>query len=408
MFLNNYIIIFFNIVLAFIYIRFLFLKGNRIITILKKKTYSIYIIAFIGIVISIIMGYINNTFPSTNAATDFLRITNYLALFCLPIILGATESLNKPFAVKIFGYISFLFVFLVAISLFTRGGGKSFFYGNLFGATTINLSVTSLLVVAGIQYYYRFAQKLGLYIAFVGYLVTVASLAKWNAVVIIFAPYFFYKVLMEKTKSNIFRRLSVFAGSVVLVIFIFFAKDQILKSFASINQFDDIGSYLNSRVLRTKTEESNIESGVLLINGDVGIKDGARFMIWIDLIGRTLETPFTGIGLGARAGSNQDVEDHSAFVFFLSTFGIPLFIWFFSKIYKLYKYYYKIVKNPNFKLSKSLLTLLLANFYFQASVGNVWGQILYVLMLGLIIHFFYFQPQMASIRRAVLKRQNAV
>jgi len=351
------------------------------------------------------MGYINNVFPSENAKIDVLRVANYLALFSIPILLSNNNFFRKENVFKIFGYISFTFVLLVGISLFTVGGGKSIFFGNLFGATTVNLSVVSLLVIAGLQYYYRYNGKLGLYIATLGYIITVASLAKWNFVVILFTPYLIYKILAEKTKSNAFTRINLFIGSGILVFFLFLAKDKILNSFASINQFDDIESYFNSRVLRTKTDNSSIESGVLLIEGDVGIKDGARFMIWMDLINKTMDSPFFGIGLGTRAGNNAkiDIEDHSIFIFFLSRFGFILFLLFFYKVYKLYKIYYKIIENPKYKLSKLLLTLLLLNFYFQASVGNIWGQILYVLMLGLIVHFYFFRLQILPVKKRVLK-----
>ncbi len=165
----------------------------------------------------------------------------------------------------------------------------------------------------------------------------------------------------------------------IIILFITFSK-QIFDIIAQINQFDDFENYLDGRVFRQMTNESQVESGIgVMVGDDYGIKDGARFLVWLDLITKTLKSPFTGIGLGVRA-FGEDMEDHSMIIFFFARFGIILFSVLFYLQFLIFKKYYKLV---DLSKSKPILLILIFHFYFQASVGNIWGQLPYDLLIGI-------------------------
>jgi hypothetical protein len=202
MFLNNYLIVFFNILVGLIFLVFLLLKGDRILFKVRKATSVTFAVGILGIFMASIVGYVTLKLDTENSSVDLVRILNYLTLFCIPIVLSNYRYFSSLKSTYFFSRVSLIFVIFTGASLFMVGGGNSVFFGNLFGATTVNLGVVSLQAIGGLQSYYRNKNKIGLFIAIIGYIITFASLAKWNFVVMLFLPYYLYKVPNDIIKRN--------------------------------------------------------------------------------------------------------------------------------------------------------------------------------------------------------------
>ena len=106
-----------------------------------------------------------------------------------------------------------------------------------------------------------------------------------------------------------------------------------------------------------------------------GIRAGGRFDIWSDLLQQFLKNPLLGVGFGIRP-TFLDVEDHNMFIFFLIRFGIPLFCVFIILLIKLILH---ILQYQGIsKISRLILFTLFTYFFFSASVGSCFGQMLNV------------------------------
>nr|WP_298994239.1 hypothetical protein [uncultured Polaribacter sp.] len=326
------------------------------------------------------------------AKIDFERITSFLIIFILPLVLFKKRIFYNAKVAHRFCVLALIYTLLTTTSLFIAGSGKSAFPGNFFGATTVSLTLVSVFSFFGLFYYTEYEKKIGLALCILAYIACLASLAKWNFIVDIMIPFLLYKSWKRRVGKNFSKKILLYVGLFIGLTVLMAKSDTFLTKFAKLNDYDTFQDFLNGRVLRAKTSSSNIDSGIVFeISADGGVKDGARLAMWSDLISRTIDSPLTGLGLGARAFDYKKIyiEEHSLFFFSIAKFGFFLGFLFIAYIIKVFSAFYHIIRvNSKNSLSKIIFLGMILNFLFQSNVGNIWGQSIINLGLGLVIYFF--------------------
>lgn len=393
MYFNNYILVLLYLPVVYFYISYIdSINKPNILGRSKKYFNKIIIVIVIGILLSMLVGYNSGKFPTDLSQIDLYRIINFLLIFIIPIVITKTKLIrNKTFR-KIFDIGLFAFVLLVGYSLFSRGLGKSAFPGNFFGATTINLTMVSAISYYGLFFYYLQNKVAGLVLSVLAWLIAFASLAKWNFWIDVTIPVLVYRAWVFGAKRNVLQKIIIIFFSIGLFFVVLYPNIKgYLNTFASFADYNSFNSYLDSRVFRTVTADNNIASGTVFDYSGKGISDGARLTMWNDLLQRTTENPFAGLGLGVRALDYKGsvVEDHSILIFFLSRFGFILFALFVIYLYKVLKSLYVFSKNEKYPLLKYIYVALIGNFLFQGMVGMIWGQLPVTLLLGIILSIFF-------------------
>jgi O-antigen ligase len=173
------------------------------------------------------------------------------------------------------------------------------------------------------------------------------------------------------------------------MVFFFLNINSILELVVKARGWYSFNDFLDDRVLG----EQSIEYGNI---GNVQLKDGYRFVMWEDLISRTFDDPITGIGMGSRALENKGdfVEDHNIFVTHISRYGIPLFFLWMWLVLLVIKSLRNYIKTNSFsKVFLYIITIMYINFFFQASVGNIWGQLLVVILIGTSIGLMLYNSK---------------
>ncbi len=392
MYLNNFILSLFYLPVLYFYLKYFNSIFSKDYLIYKKYFNRIIFYILLGLVLSMIVGYVIGTFPSQMSSIDIMRIINFLMVFIIPFVLIKSRLIYKPKTKKLFNIVSLSFVLMVGASLLVKGMGSSMFYGNLFGATTVNLTIVSTISFYGLFLYYYKKSKFYVILTILAWFVSFASLAKWNFLTDISVPILLYGIEVKKEGKILSKRLiKVLLITGLLFIVISPHINQYLNNFASLNNFSSFDNYLNSRVLRKVTPNNDLASGTLFDINGMGIKDGQRLIMWDDMFTRTLKKPLLGLGLGARPFDYEgfEVEDHSFIVFFISRFGFLLATLIFYNLFKLIKTFYKKMKNHNYPFAKYIYLALLLNFFFQGSVGQIWGQLPVTLFLGTITSFIF-------------------
>jgi hypothetical protein len=389
---NNYILIVLYLPVIYFYLSYLGLGTVRTnLTAARKKLNKLLALVFIGIILAILVGYNDGKFPSDLSRIDISRITHFLLIFIIPLVLIDNRLIKKAVSKKILLISLFAFTFSIGYSLFTAGIGKSSFAGNIFGATTINLTLISIVAFYGLFQYYLYRTRSGLILSVVAWIICLASLAKWNFWVDIMIPLLLIRIFLFSKRSITKKIIIVPLLAIVFIALIIPNFEDYMDSFAANLEYNSFENYLNSRVLRTGSSNVMYESGAVLNIGDKGISDGARISMWYDLLQRTWERPIFGLGLGTRAFDYRGVtiEDHSVLIFIISRFGILLGILILTYIIKLVKLFYVFSTNENYPFLKYIYLALIGNFFFQSLVGMVWGQLPVTLFLGIILSFIF-------------------
>ncbi|MDD2635463.1 MAG: hypothetical protein PHW82_08190 [Bacteroidales bacterium] len=354
----------------------------------------------VGTFLSILMGIVSDNFPSSLANIDLSRVINFNLIFIIPIVLINKSLFKTNKFVKSFNVLLLIFTLLIGYSLIKAGMGKSAFYGNFFRASTVNLTMVSTISFYGLIYYYLKRKKIGLILMVLAWFISIASLTKWNFFVDIAVPILFIRVWHSKSKQKNFQKIIITSLSSILILLILLPNfKEYLDTFASMQNYTSFDSFLNSRVFRTVTAESSIESGTLFDFEGRGISDGARFSMWHDLIKRTLNSPIFGIGIGVRAFDYWDsiVEDHSVLIFIISRFGFIMGGGILYHIYKVIKSSFAFCRNDKYPLLKYLYLGLIGNFLFQGSVGMIWGQLPVTLLLGVVLTILFTETYKAQL-----------
>lgn len=393
MYLNNIILIGLYFPLIYFYFIYIYtLTNKRILSEQKKKINKLLMVFFISTLIAIITAYFNNKFPSIFASIDILRLLHFILIFIIPPVLIRSKIFNKSSLGISFEIFLLLYVIAIGISLFTVGMGSSAFYGNFLGATTINLTLTSMIAFYGLFNYYIYRSKIGLILAVLSWIISLASLAKWNFWIVFAIPLLIIQMLIVGNKKNLIQKL--FFSLVLIAIFLQIVFPEILEYlniFATLQGHSSFEAFLDNRVFRAITYDNMSVSGTMFDFGERRISDGARLSMWDDLLQRTLEKPFFGLGFGARALEQYglNVEDHNVFVFFISRFGFIFSSLIIYYIIQIIKQYYVFLKTQSKPLSKYIFLALIFNFVFQSFVGMIWGQLPITLFLGIILSLMY-------------------
>lgn len=399
MYLNYLLLYILYLPLIYFYLKYIRIIGKpNILFRARKSLNKLLLFVFLGILLSMIVGSFAGKFPSETAWIDLMRIINHLLVFIMPIVLIRNRSVRKTAFKQLFNAILLLFVLLVGYSLLSQGIGESAFYGNFFGATTINLTLVSMIAFYGLFDYYVRKNNLALFIAVLSWIISLASLAKWNFWVDITFPILLFKVWFSDKRINLTKRLALSFFVVGLFVVVIYPNlKEYLDMFALLNDYSSFESYMYGRVLESVSGSSDnvlsIGAGSLFFSGDMGISDGARFSMWGDLLQRTFKQPLLGLGLGTRAFDYMGgkVEDHSVLVYFISRFGFILGSLVIYYTIRTIKSFYSFCKTQHLPLLKFIYLGLVGNFFFQGLVGMIWGQLPVTFLFGLISSMFFIE-----------------
>lgn len=118
---------------------------------------------------------------------------------------------------------------------------------------------------------------------------------------------------------------------------------------------------------------------------EIVLRDSGRFDMWQDIVDRTLESPLTGIGIGARPYSQYNVGAHNVFITLLGSFGFPLFVSFILSGTVLLKTIYNLIGH-SYRL-KVVFWGWFAYVLIAYSVGTSYAQVfnLYFAFLPLAV-----------------------
>jgi hypothetical protein len=326
---------------------------------------------------------------------DVTKIFIFVFFLGLPIyIVFQKRNFLLNFS-KYFNFFSIIYTILVSLSLIIVGSvneeNHSIYPGNLFGASTVNLTIISAWAFYGIAIFNLTGKKLFLYWSALCYVDCLISLAKWNTIAIICYPILLGLTISANFNITKGQKKQLFAGFLLLIVLLFTQINLILTPFVKSAGWANFDEFLNNRVFGDSENTANLSQTVNV--GDAGLKDGARLAMWTDLVNRTLENPLIGIGFGGRALDYEglDVEDHNIFVTHFSRYGILLFLGWLWATFKIIKWLsLKVNHHRKSKIINYAFYIIYLNFFFQASVGNVWGQILVALFIGISIGLMIF------------------
>jgi hypothetical protein len=390
MYFNNYIQITLYFPLVYIIIHLLtFTPRSNYFKKFKYLFGLLFGITFFGILIGSIYGiYQGKKFEYIQQ--DILKLLAFVFYLGLPFYIIAQKekwvfSLNK-----FFNFFAFIYTVFVSLSLFIAGNvnedNTSIFVGNLFGASTVNLTIISAWAFYSLAQYIVTKRKFFLIWSLLCYIDVIGSLSKWNIIAIIAYP------ILLTFLVNTSNHFSKFQKKIFIVLFciplgLFFLNiNSILEPFVKSRGWVSVSDFLDDRVFG----EQSIDYGAI---GSFQVKDGYRFAMWEDLIHRTFENSLTGIGMGSRALESEGiyVEDHNIFITHFSRYGIVIFILWVWLVILVIKLLYKYLKiNSSYKMILNIFIIMYINFFFQASVGNIWGQNLVVIFIGVSIGLMMF------------------
>jgi hypothetical protein len=337
-----------------------------------------------GIALGNIMGSIYEK-DTEKIITDNIRFFSFTLIFLVPIyVIRLPQKYGGSLEQK-YRYFSYTYTLLVFASLLlSTNKFESIYPGNLFGASTFNLTIISSWSFYALINYIRYKRNLDLIFCIIYWLVSIISLAKWNFFVMVSIPIFlFHNTILLKNKIAASTKLFLIGFVCISLVFITLFNEVILNKVANLDGYENFESYLNSRVFRDSENTDNIDRGLIKVGNGQGVKDGGRGLMWEDLLDRTYKSPIVGIGFGARALEDigYEMEDHNIFLQFASRFGFPLSIISFIFIYKYFKSLFTLFKY-NYPNNKNIIILAFLNFFFQSSVGNIWGQCFVTLLIG--------------------------
>lgn len=390
MYFNNYIQIALYFPLVYIIIHLLtFTPKNNYFKKFKYLFGLLFGITFFGILIGSIYGiYQGKKFEYIQQ--DILKLLAFVSYLGIPFYIIAQKekwvfSLNKYF-----NFFAFIYTVFVSLSLFIAGNvnedDTSIFVGNLFGASTVNLTIISAWAFYSLAQYVVTKRKFFFIWSLLCYIDLLGSLSKWNIIAIIAYPILFTFLINASSYFSKFQK-KIFLCFFSIPLGLFFLNiNSILEPFVKSRGWNSFSDFLDDRVYG----EQSIDYGAI---ESFQVKDGYRFAMWEDLIARTFDNSLIGIGLGSRALESEGlyVEDHNIFITHFSRYGIVIFILWIWLVILLIKWLYKYLKiNSSYKMVLNIFIIMYLNFFFQSSVGNVWGQLLVVFFSGTSVGLMVF------------------
>ena len=392
MYFNNYVQIFLYVPQVLILFSLaLFSPKSSYSRLLKSYIGALFIVTVAGILIGLYRG-LTLSKDYSEIREDISKLVSFVLFIVMPFFFFSLNKKYKIFLCKWFNIFAVTYTFAVLPNMFIVVSDGSIYPGNLFGRTTVNITIISAWLFYSLSMFYINRERWLLVWSFVCYLIVLASLAKWNFIAILLYPLLVFLVALKGVRS-----LSKLKKKRTKVIFIC----SIVFLGLNISTFGDIFSrnlgyesfehYLEKRVLGDPNNNGNLARTAFNLTSDKGVRDGARLMMWADLISRTMESPILGTGLGSRALEDigLQMEDHNIFVTHMSRYGVPLFcLWFFlvGRILKIQ--YSHLNRHVNLKPVRAFYVIIFLNFTFQSSVGNIWGQLLVALFVGSSVGIF--------------------
>jgi len=349
----------------------------------SKKYFSLLLGILFTYIVGTLIGFLKGI--SLNNSQEFIY-NDLLKSAVFPLTLVFAGIMSKVRNIKYTKKIILLLGFMFSVIIFINKFLGIIAPGNLIKASTVQLYNLSFVGFFGLYLLSKkYHKNIARFIILLSWLTALLSLAKWNFIPVIIFPFLW--IIIETKKINIKKRL-IFCF-VILIIFaslIFNLRNNIVE-FASNGHYNSFNSYWRSRVI-TENSLKNEE-----------IRTGGRIKIWSDLLQQFSKSPISGVGLGARP-TFLNVEDHNMFIFFLVRFGILLFsiMMIFLLILILH-----ILRCPTVnKTNRLILFTLFLYFFFSASIGSCFGQIINGLTIGGIVGII-INPRNADI---LIKNKN--
>lgn len=328
------------------------------------KYYSLFLsllfVYVIGALIALLRGMSLNN-PSEFIYSDLVR--SMVFPFCL-VFAGLISRVQRiRYIEKIFLFFILIFIGVILIYRFTGFA----LLGDIVKISTVQLYNLSFIGFFG---FYLLANRryknVGRFIILSSWSMALLSLAKWNFFPVVVFPLLW--IFIETKSMNIKKRVILCIIVIAVIASVSFNFRDNIVQFSHSYRYNTWQSYWHTRV---------VAGGDLMQGGY--IRSSGRFLIWGDLLRQFSESPFLGIGFGARP-TFLDVEDHSMYIFFLVRFGIPLFciaaILLIALIIHMMRY--QAIGGTN----RLILFVLFAYFFFSAAVGSSFGQILNGLTIG--------------------------
>jgi len=188
---------------------------------------------------------------------------------------------------------------VVLLRLIGMATGQAFLGGIMKSDSTAIGYTTAFMVPVGLWLLVRgrwpWAARL---IAGCAWAASLASMAKWNLVIIVLTPVVWIAIEGRGKLRLLWKIASIMAVAVASISFSIYIED--------ISQ-QTTGMTLDQYIDHHFTKKDDLSSG--------------RFDMWQEQLERLAQNPATGIGIGSWV-PEYEVEDHNAYVFFLTRFGI--------------------------------------------------------------------------------------
>lgn len=356
----------YNIVQTSIFLLFLIFfvkKQNTFEKKIRQKLFAILFIQTVGLIFAILNSITN---PPRYFIDDLVTLLNLMVAPFVAIIsyhLLVKYKKIKIFIVNIFIIFGLYFLFgkLFSVQLpflgsFLRSDSTAVAYSLIYiGFIGITLILEKKLL------------RRGYTLVLIAIVVGILTLAKWSipaAIILSLLLVIIYKNSDEKRLSPTIKML--IAGTVLATFTIFLLQGG-LDMIAQKSGFNNFYQFIYERIIHDSAKQQIGNSSYSTF-----IRDGGRFPMWQDIIERTFNSPFTGIGVGQRPIINDGPNTHNVWVFLFGNYGIPIFLICIMQLFLFYRFIYK-----NLPLDKKNRTTYLAWMLYLAfsfSVGASFDQ----------------------------------
>jgi len=337
----------------------------------SKKYFSLLIVILftyiIGVLIALLRGFHLDR-PLDLIYVDLFKSTAF------PLSLVFAGLISKIQKIKRVEKLFLLLCIIFSIIIFIDKTFRLTPLGNIIKASTVQLYNLSFIGFWGLYLLSKNRyKKIARFIILLSWLTAIFSLTKWNFFPILILPLLWIIIETQKRKRKTKKQIITAIILIIILASMGFIFRNNIVYFSSEGQYETWHSYWQTRVV----------AGDLLESGHV--RSSGRFKIWNDLLQQFSKSPLVGIGFGARP-TFKSVPDHNMFIFFLTRFGFLLstvmIIFSFMLIIHILKF--KYINKINRLI---LFSLIFYYFFFSASIGSSWSQLINGLTVGIIIGF---------------------
>lgn len=282
-----------------------------------KKYYMLFLlIGILGTITGALVGLKFN-YPSYTRDVS--------VVICLISAPGAAFTLGIILKDKLFSRVfnclllaAVLFIFFSFLLLGGRGLVGSFLRG---GSTPIRYSVMFLGFYGFALLIEKRERIIGAAFLAISLSIALLGFNKWTLplpLIMLTAFFLLYKP-KNISRSKMYLRIALLSVIALLTLW-GIAQTPLPDYLAQRQGYVDFHQFWRHRVVNPGNP-----SQVPYTNFEFPLRDSGRFEMWQNIIERTMDRPFTGIGIGARPFFHQNVGAHNVFIFLLGGFGFPLF-----------------------------------------------------------------------------------